>query len=96
MVLLGWNLDSMLRAEFSNQQEMISLFEPAYPSENVLNAIVNSDETRQLKRLRNAFGLPGYWLTPAMANKSCSPQSTSGNHAFAIRPRLSRDLNLGH
>ena len=32
MVLLGWNLDSMLRAEPKNQ-EIISLFEPAYPSE---------------------------------------------------------------
>ena len=41
MMLLGWNLDSMLRAEFSNQQEIISLFEPAYPSEEVLHAIVN-------------------------------------------------------
>ena len=67
MVLLGWNLDSMLRAEFSNQQDMISLFEPAYPSENALNAIVNSDEVRQRKRLHCSFGLPGYWLKPAMA-----------------------------
>ena len=32
MVLLGWNLDSMLRAEFSNQQEMISLFELHIPA----------------------------------------------------------------
>ena len=69
MVLLGWNLDSLLRAEFSQQQEMISLFEPAYPSEKALNAIVNSKDIRQLKRLRNAFGLPGYWLTPAMARR---------------------------
>ena len=68
MVLLGWNLDSMLRAELNDQQEMISLFEPAYPSENSLRAIVNSDNSRQSKRLRNAFGLPGYWLKPSMAN----------------------------
>ena len=50
MVLLGWNLDSMLRAELNDQQEMISLFEPAYPSENSLRAIVNSDNSRQSKR----------------------------------------------
>ena len=67
MVLLGWNLDSMLRAEFSHKQEMISLFEPAYPSENALHEIVNSDEARQRKRLRNAFGLPGYWINPEIA-----------------------------
>lgn len=69
MMLLGWNLDSMLRAEFSNQQEMISLFEPAYPSENALHAIVNSDDVRQSKQLRCSFGLPGYWLQPAMAQR---------------------------
>ena len=69
IVLLGWNLDSMLRAEFSQQQEMISLFEPAYPDENVLHAIVNSDTQRQCKQLRHAFGLPGYWLEPHMARK---------------------------
>ena len=69
MLLLGWNLDSMLRAEFSNQQEMISLFEPAYPSANALHAIVNSNDARQSKRLHYSFGLPGYWLQPAMAQQ---------------------------
>ena len=67
MILLGWNLDSMLRAEFSDQQEMISLFEPAYPSENALHSIVNSVDARHCKRLRHTFGLPGYWLQPAIA-----------------------------
>ena len=67
MVMLGWNLDSMLRAELSQKQEMISLFEPAYPSENDLRAIVNSGEARQSKRLRYAFGLPGYWIQPNIA-----------------------------
>ena len=62
IVLLGWNLDSMLRAKFSHEQEIISLFEPAYPSENDIHAIVNSDDIRQIKRLIHAFGLPGYWL----------------------------------
>ena len=69
MVLLGWNLDSMLRAEFSNQQEMISLFEPAYPSESALHAIVNSDDTRLCKRLHHSFGLPGYWIHPDTAEE---------------------------
>ena len=68
MLLLGWNLDSMLRAEFGHGQEIISLFEPAYPSEKALQAIVNSNDVRKSKRLRNCFGLPGYWLHPAMAN----------------------------
>ena len=69
VVLLGWNLDSMLRAEFNKQQEFLSLFEPAYPAEDSLLEIVNSNELRQLKRLRNAFGLPGYWIQPAMARQ---------------------------
>ena len=36
MVLLGWNLDSVLRAKFSNHLEIITLFEPAYPSEDLI------------------------------------------------------------
>ena len=67
MVLLGWNLDSMLRCEFGSEQEMISLFEPAYPSEKSLLSIVNSSNSRQIKRLRYAFGLPGYWIQPEIA-----------------------------
>ena len=69
MILLGWNLDSVLRAELSNQQEMISLFEPAYPSEKALHAIVNSDEGRKSRRLIHSFGLPGYWLHPNTAKR---------------------------
>ena len=67
MMLLGWNLDSVLRAEFCHRQEMISLFEPAYPSERRLHEIVNSEEARKSKRLRYCFGLPGYWMKPTMA-----------------------------
>ena len=66
-VLLGWNLDSMLRAEYSYPQEVISLFEPAYPNETNLHAILNSKDERQRKQLRFTFGLPGYWLGPSMA-----------------------------
>ena len=69
MVLLGWNLDSMLRAEFCKNQEIISLFEPAYPSEEGLQTILNSKVDRQFKRLRYAFGLPGYWLHPEKAKQ---------------------------
>ena len=67
LLLLGWNLDSMLRAEFSQRQEIVSLFEPAYPPENALKTIVNSNDTKKSKRLRHSFGLPGYWLQPSMA-----------------------------
>ena len=68
MILLGWNLDSMLRAQLNDQQEMISL-EPAYPNEKILRKIVNRDEARQSKRLRFTFGLPGYFIHPEMAKK---------------------------
>jgi len=67
LVLLGWNLDSMLHAELFENQEFISLFEPAYPDIGRLKNIVNSKEPRKLRRLRSAFGLPAYWLTPKMA-----------------------------
>lgn len=66
LVLLGWNLDSMLHAELFEDQEFISLFEPAYPNIGRLIKIVNSKEPRKLRRLRSAFGLPAYWLTPQM------------------------------
>ena len=67
MVLLGWNLDSVLRAKFSNHLEIITLFEPAYPSEDSLQAIVNSRDIRRAKPLHHAFGLPGYWIHPKAA-----------------------------
>lgn len=67
LVLLGWNLDSMLHAELFENQEFISLFEPAYPDISRLKNIVNSKEPRKLRRLRSAFGLPAYCLTPKMA-----------------------------
>jgi GR25 family glycosyltransferase involved in LPS biosynthesis len=67
LVLLGWNLDSMLQAELFGDQEMIGLFEPAYPDAAALKGLLNGGEPRQLRRLRHAFGLPGYWVTPAMA-----------------------------
>ena len=47
------------RAEL-HKSRAFELFEPAYPDEDSLLEIVNSNELRQRKRLRNAFGLPGY------------------------------------
>ena len=69
MMLLGWNLDSVLRTKYIGEQEIISLFEPSYPSEKALHDIVNSNDSRQSKQLRYAFGLPGYWLDPRMAEQ---------------------------
>ena len=67
LILLGWNLDSVLRAEFSAKQEMISLFEPAYPNEEEIRNILNSGDLIHKRRLNNAFGLAGYWIHPKMA-----------------------------
>ena len=85
MMLLGWNLDSMLRAEFSKQQEIISLFEPPYPSEEALTTILDSNDVRSSKRLRYSFGLPGYWITPETAEYLLS----------AIKPLDTLPLQLG-
>ena len=47
----GWNLDSMLRSEFSNQQEMINLNLHTLKT----NYSNRKHETRQLKKLRNSL-----------------------------------------
>ena len=65
--LLGWNLDSLLQAEVLPGTELISLFEPAYPSENELRRLVNSSEARKSCALKRCFGLPAYRVTPDIA-----------------------------
>jgi len=69
MVLLGWNLDSMLQATMFENQEIISLFEPAYPDENHISKLVNSKEPRQSINLSHCFGLPAYWIIPSTAQE---------------------------
>ena len=89
MMLLGWNLDSVLRAEFCHRQEMISLFEPAYPSERRLHEIVNSEEARKSKRLRYCFGLPGYWIESSDGTEFNDQNRTSRSPSTANRQGLS-------
>ena len=66
LVLLGWNLDSVLRAELFPGVGCISLFEPAYPT---LRAVLDDPAPRRLCRLQKALGLPGYLITPSGARK---------------------------
>lgn len=70
LVLMGWNLDSVLRAEFLTGLEFVSLFEPAYLDEDkTRTALEYSNQQTTLCRLRHCYGLPGYWLTPSMAKR---------------------------
>ena len=94
MLLLGWNLDSMLRAEFIEDLEMVSLFEPAYPNENSLQAIVNTTGARQKKRLRNAFGLPGYWIQASNCCTDAQKYQAPRNNTAGSRARISKGIDL--
>ena len=82
LVLLGWNLDSLLHAELSPGLEMISLFEPTYPDLEKLEAIINSDRERNICNLNQCFGLPAYWITPQIAHtllNACIPLQAERN-----------------
>jgi GR25 family glycosyltransferase involved in LPS biosynthesis len=71
LVLLGWNTDSVLRAEWRPGLDLISLFEPAYMGESSIRDVLESQphEQHHLRRLKHCFGLPAYWITPGMAAK---------------------------
>ena len=69
VLLLGWNLDSVLRAEIFLGVTCISLFEPAFPSIGQIRSVLDQRSRRQVVRLEKALGLPGYVLTPRGAQK---------------------------
>ena len=82
LVLLGWNLDSLLQAELSPGLEMISLFEPIYPELEQIKAIINSNRERHLCHLNRCFGLPAYWINPQIAHElldACMPLQAEQN-----------------
>ena len=75
-ILLGWNLDSVLYAELAPKLEMISLFEPIYPTLEQLKELVDSNRERNLCNLTLCFGLPAYWISPQIARElmnKCKP-----------------------
>ena len=67
LLLLGWNLDSVLQADLFPGLGLISLFEPAYPREEQIAKLVNCKGERHLCRLKRCFGLPAYRITPKTA-----------------------------
>ena len=69
VLLLGWNLDSVLRAEIFPGVTCISLFEPAFPSVPQIRSVLDQQSQRQVVRLHKALGLPGYVVTPRGAQK---------------------------
>jgi len=69
VLLLGWNLDSALRAEIFPEVACISLFEPAFPSLRQIRTVLDQQPHRRVVRLEKALGLPGYVLTPCGAQK---------------------------
>ena len=82
LVLLGWNLDSLLHAELSKGLNIISLFEPIYPELIQVQAIINSETERNLCNLNQCFGLPAYWINPKIAQEllnACMPLRAEKN-----------------
>jgi GR25 family glycosyltransferase involved in LPS biosynthesis len=82
LVLLGWNLDSLLHAELSQGLELISLFEPIYPGLNEIRRIINNKTTRYSCKLNRCFGLPAYWINPNIAKEllqTCKPLKSEKN-----------------
>ena len=82
LVLLGWNVDSLLHAEFVQGLSMISLFEPTYPDLKEVRRIINSKRKNNLCKLIRCFGLPAYWINPQIAEKlmkACKPLQTEMN-----------------
>ena len=69
LLLLGWNLDSVLQAQLVKGLISTSLFEPSLPSLEQLLGILSSDVPRRACRLHKALGLPGYLVTPVGAKK---------------------------
>ena len=79
LVLLGWNLDSLLNAELSTGLTMISLFDPIYPGLKQIQSIINSERKRTVCNLNQCFGLPAYWINPKIAKeliRACKPLQT--------------------
>ena len=82
LVLLGWNLDSLLHAELTPGLRMISLFEPIYPELEQIRTIINSTQKRKLCNLNQCFGLPAYLINPEIAQELlqiCKPLRTEIN-----------------
>ena len=69
VLLLGLNLNSVLRAEIFPGVACISLFEPVFPSLQQIRTVLDQQERRRVFRLEKALGLPGYVVTPRGAQK---------------------------
>jgi len=67
LVLMGWNYNSVLHCTDACGMESLQLFEPTYPDLPQIRSILQSNRPRQLQRLKHAFGLPAYVITPAGA-----------------------------
>ena len=82
LVLLGWNLDSLLHAELSVGLKHISLFEPTYPDLKEIRRIINNKTIRSSCKLKCCFGLPAYLIDPLIAKEllhTCRPLKSEKN-----------------
>ena len=68
-LLLGWNLDSVLKAELFPGVCCISLFEPPFLGVDLIRRLLRESSARRFCRLQKALGLPGYVITPSGAQK---------------------------
>ena len=69
IVLLGYNIDSLLEVDLAGDLVLSGLFTPRHPSVANLEKLVKSEDPVMTLRLRHAFGLCGYAISPAGAKK---------------------------
>lgn len=90
LLLLGWNLDSCLQLEWAPGQTFTSLFQPRYPSAEVMAEALGAVNERQWLRLQKGLGLAGYLISPLGAAKILSwalPLRTLPIEASGLPPR---------
>jgi len=69
IVLLGYNTDSLLEINLIGDFDISGLFTPRYPTVANLQSFVKATDPVTAYRLRHAFGICGYAITPAGAQK---------------------------
>lgn len=69
LLLLGWNYNSVLHSQNQFGIEAIRLFEPAFPRLDEIRRLLSPGRQLQLERLKHAFGLPAYLISPEGAEK---------------------------
>ena len=91
VILLGYNTDSLLEFEMTPGQVFSGLFADRYPGPEQLARFARTRAETGLFRLRHAFGICGYAISPAGAaslRKACFPMDNRIIEFPATQKRL--------